>query len=139
MQIRSFSFEQDLEAVLSLWRRSGPGVQLSRSDRADELRKKLERDPDLFLVAEEAGRIIGAVLGGFDGRRGLIYHLSVEPQRRRAGIGSALMAELEQRLRRKGCLKAYLLVTRDNQDALSFYREIGWEDMDLQLLGKDMA
>lgn len=46
------------------------------------------------------------------------------------------MGELEVRLRRKGCLKYYLLVTRDNQDAVAFYQQIGCEVMDILILGK---
>lgn len=139
MLIRQFNLEDDLDPVLDLWRRSGPGVQLSRSDQPAEIRKKLARDPDLFLVAEDNGQLVGTVLGGFDGRRGLVYHLSVEPERRRAGIGQALMDELEVRLRHKGCRKAYLLVTKDNPAALAFYRQAGWEHMDLHLFGKELA
>lgn len=138
VKIRTFSIQEDLDAVLDLWRRSGPGIQLSRSDRPEEIAKKQQRDPDLFLVAEEGGQVVGAVLGGFDGRRGLVYHLSVLPQRRRSGIGRALMEELESRLGKKGCLRAYLLVTEDNPGAVDFYEEIGWDYMDLHVLGKDL-
>ncbi len=139
MIIRTFSLEADLEQVLRLWSRSSPGVQLSRSDRPEEVRKKLDRDPDLFLVAEEDGRVIGAVLGGFDGRRGLVYHLTVDEKYRRQGLGQALMEELEDRMRERGCLKAYLLVTRGNPGAVEFYERIGWERMDLHVLGKHLT
>lgn len=134
--IRTFDPAGDLAAVLELWSRAGPGVRLGASDAPAELAKKLQRDPDLFVVAERQGEIVGAVLGGFDGRRGLVYHLAVAPALRRAGLGRQLMAEVEQRLRGRGCLKAYLLVTRDNPEALAFYDRIGWEPMDLHLLTK---
>lgn len=136
MKIREFRFEQDYEEVCRLWESSGPGIQLSPSDTPDEVRKKLQRDPDLFLVAERDGLIIGTVFGGFDGRRGLAYHLAVVKGERRSGIGRALMEELENRLRSKGCRKYYLLVTKDNEDALAFYNTLGAEVMDLYILGK---
>jgi len=138
MQLRSFGW-RDLEAVLDLWRAAGPGIHLGRSDSPDEIRKKLSRDPDLFLVAEDQGRIIGAVMGGYDGRRGLVYHLAVLPEERRRGLGSTLMAELEQRLRAKGCVKYYLLVTPDNPQVLEFYRRLGWSVMDMTLMGKELT
>ena len=53
-----------------------------RSDTLDEISKKIIRDPNLFLVAEQKGVIIGAVIGGFDGRRGLVYHLAVAEKHR---------------------------------------------------------
>ena len=102
VHLRTFSLDQDWQAVRALWARCGPGVQFSRSDEPAEIRKKLLRDPDLFLVAEKDGAIIGAVMGGYDGRRGLVYHLAVAPDVRRLGIGRALMAEVEARLRDKG-------------------------------------
>jgi len=136
MLLREFDFEADMREVLELWSSAGEGVQLSPSDQPDEIQKKLRRDPDLFLVAEEDGKVVGAVLGGFDGRRGMVYHLAVARHARRLGIGSKLMAELESRLRAKGCLKYYLLVTADNQAAQGFYDQLGWERMGLDVMGK---
>ena len=136
MQIREFAFTRDLDSVLGLWSAAGSGIQLGRSDEPAEIRKKLARDPDLILVAEDKGRLIGAVMGGFDGRRGMVYHLAVAAGERGKGIGRALMAELERRLQAKGCLKYYLLVTKDNPEAVEFYERQGWEVMDLILMGK---
>ena len=136
VRLRTFSFDGDWDAVRALWARCGPGVQFSRSDEPAEIQKKLQRDPDLFLVAERDGLVIGAVMGGFDGRRGLIYHLAVAPEARQQGTGAALMGEIETRLKAKGCLKSYLLVTRENADVLAFYRARGWDVMDMYLMGK---
>ncbi|MCJ7570139.1 MAG: GNAT family N-acetyltransferase [Anaerolineales bacterium] len=136
MKIREFLFEQDYEEIRMLWEASGPGIQLSPSDTPEEIQKKLQRDPDLFIVAERDGQIIGTVFGGFDGRRGIVYHLAVLQGERRSGIGRSLMVEIENRLRSKGCRKYYLLVTKDNEEALAFYESFGAEVMDLYVLGK---
>ena len=136
MNIRPFNYEQDLEAVLELWRKSAPGIQMSPSDEPTEIRKKLQRDPDLFLIAEEGERIVGAVMGGYDGRRGMIYHLAVDPTHRGEGLGRALMEKIEDCLRGKGCLKYYLLVTKKNREAITFYESLGCEVMDLYVMGK---
>ncbi len=137
--LRAFDFVQDWEVVRALWARCGPGVQFSRSDEPAEIRKKLRRDPDLFLVAEVEGQLVGAVIGGYDGRRGMVYHLAVDPEHRQNGIGVALMRELKARLKDKGCLKCYLLVTRENSTLLGYYRALGWDSMDLHLMGKELA
>jgi ribosomal protein S18 acetylase RimI-like enzyme len=134
--IRQFEFDRDYQAALQLWRSAGPGVNVSRSDSPEGIQKKLERDPDLFLVAEAAGGLIGTVIGGYDGRRGLVYHLAVSPEHRRNGVGTALMTELELRLRAKGCYKYLLLVQHDNPEAIDFYRRLGWEEMPVHVLGK---
>ena len=130
VQLREFRFPQDYQAARVLWENAGSGIHVRRSDELDEILKKLQRDPDLFLVAETNGKLIGTVIGGFDGRRGLIYHLAVEATFRQHGIGSLLMDEVEQRLKAKGCLKCYLMVTVDNEDAMRFYEAREWERMD---------
>lgn len=135
--VRDFAWE-DMQGVLRLWRNAGEGIHLGPSDARDELRKKWLHDPDLFLVAEREGEIVGAVVGGYDGRRGLIYHLAVAGSWRRLGIGRRLMEILEARMRAKGCLKSYLLATPENRTAVNFYRQLGWDVMDMVLMGKEL-
>jgi ribosomal protein S18 acetylase RimI-like enzyme len=139
MRIRDFRYPQDYQAVYDLWENAGSGIHLRRSDEPEEIAKKLQRDPDLFLVAEVEGAIVGSVMGGFDGRRGMMYHMAVAASYRRLGIGTALMDMLESRLREKGCIRYYLLVAKDNTEAVRFYQQRGWEIMDLFALGKDLA
>ncbi len=124
--------------MMDLWAHAGDGIQLRRSDEPQEIEKKLLRDPDLFLVAEYESVLVGAVLGGFDGRRGMMYHLAVAPVHRKHGIGAALMAALEARLKAKGCIRYYLLVTMDNDAAIQFYESHGWERMGLYAYGKNL-
>lgn len=139
MNIRTFDPDRDYQAVRDLWERCSPGIQISSTDDYAGLLHKQERDPELFLVAIENGQIVGTVIGGYDGRRGLVYHLAVTPERRRKGIAARLMNTLEDRLNALGCYKYYLLVTRENDAALAFYRSIGCEPMDLHVLGKVIA
>ncbi len=77
INIREFRYPEDYPAVYALWQNAGPGIHVRRSDEPEEIARKLERDPDLFLFAEVDGEVIGSVLGGFDGRRGMMYHLAV--------------------------------------------------------------
>jgi ribosomal protein S18 acetylase RimI-like enzyme len=138
INIREFRYPEDYPAVYALWQYAGPGIHLRRSDEPEEIARKLERDPDLFLLAEDHDEVIGSVLGGFDGRRGMMYHLAVASQYRQQGIASALVDELERRLRAKGCIRYYLLVTIDNDSAIRFYERRGWERMELYTYGKDL-
>lgn len=124
--------------MLELWKNAGDGIHVRRSDEPDEITKKLQRDPDLFLVAEKDHRVIGSVLGGFDGRRGMMYHLAVVQDQRQNGVASALVEELEKRLRLKGCIRYYLLVTTDNDPAIRYYEKRGWTRMDLYAYAKDL-
>jgi ribosomal protein S18 acetylase RimI-like enzyme len=130
VQLREFRYPEDYPAARFLWENAGSGINVRRSDEPEEIQKKLQRDPDLFLVAETNGKLIGTVIGGFDGRRGLIYHLAVEAGFRHEGVGSLLMDEVEWRLKTKGCLKCYLMVTADNENAMHFYETRKWERME---------
>jgi ribosomal protein S18 acetylase RimI-like enzyme len=140
VRIREFRFSEDYSQAKHLWESVEIGVNLGRSDTLEEIQKKVAHDPDLFLVAEEDGQMIGTVIGGFDGRRGLIYHLAVTASYRGRGIGSRLMDELESRLRAKGCIRSYLMVTIDNDEAMRFYENRGWERMNWVVpYGKNLA
>ncbi len=139
LRIREFNYPEDYPAVRLLWENAGPGIQLRRSDDPDEIQKKHQRDPDLFLVAEADGKILGTVVGGFDGRRGLVYHLAVTELYRKQGFGELLMDELERRLKAKGCIRCYLLVTVENESAMRFYEKRGWAHMkNVYTYGKDL-
>ena len=124
--IREFTLD-DYDDVLALWLGAGPGVDRRPSDERDQVALKVERDPDLFLVATLDGRVVGAVMGGWDGRRAYVYHLAVRPDLRRRGVADALMDELEERLRRKGALKAKCQIYTHNDGSLAFFRQRGWE------------
>lgn len=128
------------QAVRRLWTDT-PGVQLSRPDQPDGadspegIRRFLRHNPGLSFVAvtpEEgpAGGVLGAVLAGSDGRRGYLHHLAVAPQRRRQGIGAALVAAATDALRRQGIEKCHLFVIADNDLGGNFWRNRGWQRRD---------
>ncbi len=136
MFLREFTMA-DYPAALALWQQYPNALGVGRSDTRSEIEKKLTRDPDLFIVAEDEGRIVGTVIGGFDGRRGLVYHLAVDHGYRGHGLGRALMDEVERRLVAKGCIRAYLLVRPENLDVIEFYEKLGWEAMPVTTMAKN--
>jgi ribosomal protein S18 acetylase RimI-like enzyme len=130
----------DYDTVLALWQAAGPGIEVRPSDARPEIAKKLGRDPDLFLVAEDSqGDVMGVIMGAWDGRRGWIHHLAVEESHRNCGIGAILIKAVEEALRAKGCLKVNLLVRRDNEAAMRLYRRLGYSDMStIAAMGKEL-
>jgi ribosomal protein S18 acetylase RimI-like enzyme len=97
---------------------------------------KTAYDPDLFLVAVDGDCLVGTVMGGYDGHRGWIYSLAVDENERHRGIGTELMAEVERRLKERGCLKVNLQVMPDNEGVVQFYRELGFSVEDRLSMGK---
>ena len=136
--IREFNLSDDYPGAFELWKNSGAGISVARSDSQNEIQKKLNYSPELFLIAEMSGKLIGTVIGGFDGRRGMIYHLAVSKQFQKQGVGKMLMSEIESRLRSKGCLKSYLMVTKENTQVINYYQNMGWNVMDVCVMGKEL-
>jgi len=124
MRIDGFA-TADYDAVASLWERSG--LWLRPSDTLAQVELKQTRDPDLFLVALLDGEVVGTAMGGWDGRRAYIYHLSVDPGHQRRGIATALMDELEGRFRARGALKAKLQILDGNDVSQAFFAARGYE------------
>jgi len=136
MKIREFKI-QDYTIVRTLWQVAG--LILRPGDELEDVKLKLQRDPDLFLVAEQFDEIVGSVIGGWDGRRGWIYHLAVKPEHQRKGIGMGLVREVEKRLVAKGAKKVNAQVYKWNEQSYEFFRALGYESQpDLMMIGKQL-
>jgi ribosomal protein S18 acetylase RimI-like enzyme len=133
MNIRSFQ-AADRELVVDLWSRCG--LLRPWNDPRKDIARKLRVQPELFLVVEVEGAIAGTVMAGYDGHRGWINYLAVDPGSRHRGLGRALMAEAERLLRERGCPKINLQVRHDNREAIAFYQRIGFAEDAVVSLGK---
>ncbi|ANS44095.1 MULTISPECIES: GNAT family acetyltransferase [Serratia] len=133
MEIRVFR-QDDFEEVITLWER----CDLLRpwNDPEMDIERKLNHDPDLFLVAEVGGEVVGSVMGGYDGHRGSAYYLGVHPDYRGRGIANALISRLEKKLVARGCPKIQLMVREDNDTVIEMYEKLGYEIQSITSLGK---
>ncbi len=122
--LRNFQM-RDYDRVVRLWKTAG--LEIRPGDERAQIRKKLERDPELFLVAVENKSLVGTVLGSWDGRRGWIHHLAIRPTRQRTGLGTLLITEVEKRMRKKGVLKVNAIVYRTNKKSINFFKKNGYE------------
>ena len=114
----------DLPALRALWDRCG--LHPSASDTDARLARLIEFTPGLFLAAERDGDLVGSVMASWDGRRGWINRLAVDPAARGGRLGDRLMAEAERRLAAIGCDKVNLLIEPDNAGVERFYRRLGY-------------
>ena len=116
----------DYNSVYALWM-SCPGMGLNDVDDSEEgIRRYLERNPDTCFVAEEEGRIVGAILTGHDGRRGYIYHTAVAPDCQRQGIGKRLVDAALAALRDAGITKVALVAFSRNEAGNAFWATLGF-------------
>jgi ribosomal protein S18 acetylase RimI-like enzyme len=79
---------------------------------------------------------LGTCVAGYDGHRGWVNYLAVEPDLQGSGLGRAMMAEVEGRLRVLGCPEANLQIRRGNLGVVAFYRRLGYAEDDLISMGK---
>ena len=124
----------DEASVVALWQSCG--LVRAWNNPHQDIARKLRVNPEWFLVAEEAGRIVGSVMVGYEGHRGWINDLAVDPMGRRDGIGRALMEEAESILYAVGCPKISLQVRRSNPEVITFYEKLGFAPGDVVSLGK---
>lgn len=133
--IRQYS-SGDAEAVIALWESCGLTRPWNNPQR--DIERKIAVEDGLFLVAETADKtqLIGSVMGGYDGHRGWINFLAVDPGHQRQGIARLLMDEVEKLLLAQGCPKINLQVRTGNDDVLAFYDALGFSVDQAVSLGK---
>jgi ribosomal protein S18 acetylase RimI-like enzyme len=138
VEYREFAPE-DYDLVFALWEASA-GVGLSDADSRDCVEKYLHRNPGMSFVAFEDGILVGAVLCGHDGRRGLLHHLAVSRSHRGQGVGRYLAEMCLDALKKDGITKAHLFVFHNNHGGVAFWKELGWyERTELRMMSRDIA
>ena len=133
MRICPFSSLNE-KAVVKLWERCG--LLRPWNDPYKDIARKQLVQPELFLVGMIDEQIVATVMAGFDGHRGWINYLAVDPDSRGQRFGRQMMAAAEQQLRDRGCPKINLQIRQDNLSAIGFYERIGFAQDAVVSLGK---
>ncbi|MGV7213748.1 GNAT family acetyltransferase [Bradyrhizobium sp. UFLA05-112] len=118
--------DADVESVVALWQRCG----LTRpwnDPHADVALARREANSTV-LIGRCGDAIVASAMVGHDGHRGWIYYVAVDPDCRKRGYGSIIMAAAEDWLRQAGIAKLQLLVRRENTQAGAFYTSLGFEE-----------
>ena len=125
MQIRKMTI-QDYEKVYELWMSCKNMGFNDIDDSKEGIARFLERNPNTSFVALENENLVGIILGGHDGRRGYIYHLSVNENYRKNGIGSSLVKNCLEAFNQEKISKVALLVFKYNEAGNSFWEKQGF-------------
>jgi ribosomal protein S18 acetylase RimI-like enzyme len=133
MMIRAFR-AADTDAVVRLWRDCG----LTRpwNDPLKDIERKQTVQPELFLVGDDGGVAIATAMVGFDGHRGWVSYLAVDPAHRGSGHARALMTEAERLLIELGCPKIMLMVRAENTAVVGLYEHLDYVTEQTVLMGK---
>ncbi|WP_319477103.1 GNAT family acetyltransferase [Marispirochaeta aestuarii] len=136
MVIEKYDNSKHRNHVIELWN-SVFGYSDKRNDPSLAIDKKLEVDDQLYIALVD-GKIIGTIMTGYDGHRGWIYSLAVQPEYRKSGIGSKLLKYAEEVLTEKGCMKINLQILSTNTAVKDFYRKNGYEVEERISMGKQI-
>ena len=118
----------DYDEIYALWNSTEQSRRALNpvDDTREGIDRYLKRNPDTCFAAVKEGKIIGVILTGHDGRRGIIHHMCVHPDCRRMGIAGNLVAAAENALKKEGIQKVFGLVFRDNDGANAFWEQQGY-------------
>ncbi len=136
MEIRAFQPE-DEAAVIELWQRCGL-VRPWNNPRQD-IERKLKVQSEMFLVGLIEGKIVASVMGGYEGRRGWVNNLAVDPDYQRRSLGREIMEAVEEKIRTMGAPKINLQIRTDNLVAIKFYESIGYKMDEVVSMGKRLV
>lgn len=123
--IRAMTLE-DYENVHELWMKIKGFAIRSIDDSKEGVERFLNRNPGISVVAEEDGKVVGAILCGHDGRRGCMYHVCVDPDYRLKGIGKSMVVFAMEALKKEKINKVSLIAFTQNDIGNAFWKEIGW-------------
>lgn len=125
MKIRDL-VPEDYEELIALWDEAGLAYRPRGRDGRERIVRQIEGSCSVFLAAEEDGKLVGAVLGTHDGRRGWVNRLAVLPEYRLRGVAAALVVEVEKRLLDNGIEIMTCLIEGWNEGSTAFFERIGY-------------
>lgn len=128
MTIKKITIE-DYDSLMELWNSVGMSKRALNpvDDSREGIERYLRRNPDTcFKAVDENEKLLGVILSGNDGRRGIVHHLCVNPKVQRGGIGSQLVAAAEKALKAEGIQKIFILVFNDNEKGNAFWEKQGY-------------
>ena len=133
MIIRPF-LEDDRDGVIKLWHRCG--LVVPWNDPNSDIDRKLRVDPELFVVGLQGAELIASAMGGYDGHRGSLFYLAVDPEYQGQGGGREIVEHVAHLLTQRGCPKLNILVRSTNREVIDFYRRLGFNSEEILCLGK---
>jgi len=136
MKVRQY-LPDDEKAVIELWRKCDLIKPWNNPKR--DIERKLKVDPELFLVGLVDNQIVATVIGGYEGHRGWVYYLAVDPTYQRRGLGRQIMGVVEKKILAMGCPKINLQVRANNAAAVRFYENIGYKTEDIINMGRRLV
>jgi ribosomal protein S18 acetylase RimI-like enzyme len=121
-------------AVIELWLK----CNLTRpwNNTKIDIERKLKVNPELFFLGLIGDKVVATAMGGYEGHRGWVNYLAVDPLYQRQGLGRQMMVHTEKKLLAMGCPKVNLQIRTSNRSAVVFYQSLGYKTDDVISMGK---
>jgi len=117
----------DYSAIIELWKRAGLPFKLKGRDSKQQMKQQMKTFPEFFIGAFHYGKLVGVVIGSYDGRmKGWINRLAVDPEYRRKEVGQQLIKAVEDALERHGAAILCALIETPNEESLGLFQKMGY-------------
>ena len=133
IEIRSFR-QEDEAPLIKLWEKCK--LVMPWNDPSKDISRKVQLDPEGLLLGWYDNSLIASVMAGYEGHRGWINYLAVDPKYRRKGLGKTMMKAAETYLEQFECPKINLQIRAKNHQVIEFYKSIGFLQEDVINMGK---
>ncbi len=117
---------EDYEAMVAIWNISGLRAKVLGRDSRERVSAEIARHPEWLIGAYDGEKLVGLIIGTYDGRRGCLNRLAVLPEYRKRGIAQKLIEVCDQRLREAGALIVYGLIDRENETSRGLFASLGY-------------
>ncbi len=126
--------DRDTEAVIALW--SATGNVRSWNDPASDIALARAAADAEVLVGFLEDKLVAAAMVGFDGHRGWVYYVAVDPQFGGQGHGATIMHHAEAWLKHRKCPKIELMIRADNEPVKRFYERLDYREEPRTVMSK---
>ena len=125
VKIRELTID-DYDALCALWEEAGLPFRPNGRDQRERIAREIEGPCSVFLIAEDEGNLVGAILGTHDGRKGWINRVAVDPDHRGRGLGGKMIAACERFLRQRGATVIGCLIEEHNLPSMALFQKHGY-------------
>jgi N-acetylglutamate synthase-like GNAT family acetyltransferase len=135
-----FADESDLDALMQLVNRAFAVESFFiTGERLTPERTRETMQTGRFLIAEEAGSLLGCVYVELHGERGYLGLLSVDPARQKIGLGRQLVGAAEEFAREMGAREMDLTVVNLRTELPPFYQKLGYKIVGVEPIRAEMV
>ena len=118
---------RDYETIISLWKRADLPFKPRGRDSKQSIKHQMETFPEFFIGAFHKEKLVGVVIGSYDGRmKGWINRLAIDPEYRRKGIAQQLTEAIEKALEKYGTTIFCALIESPNKESFKLFKKMGY-------------